>query len=223
MNTHHFTPGFCSFFKNLSQNNSSIWFHANKVSYEKEVKKPFEVFIAAVVQMIQKYDAGVTMQAKDAIFRINRDTRFQADKSPYKTTMSAAISGGGKNPAYPGLHLEFSHTGITLMGGVYRVDKENLLKLRRSMVANLKTFQKLVNDKRFVSHYGKIEGTKHTLLAGEFKAISKTEPLICKKEFYFRAHLPASLITDAKLLKTIEEYYLVAKPVNEFLITGLFS
>lgn len=223
MNTRNFTPAFNSFFKSLSQNNSSVWFHANKITYEKEVKKPFELFIAETIQMIQKYDSDVKMQAKDAIFRINRDTRFSKDKSPYKTYMSAAISAGGKNPAYPGLYLELNHEGLTLLGGAYMIEKENLLKLRQSIATHLTEFQKLANDKKFVAHFGKIEGEKHKMLPEEFKAIATREPIIANKQFYFRAKLPAKLITDDKLLKTIEEYYLVAKPMNEFLVRGLFS
>lgn len=222
MRAAHFSREFVSFFKNLSANNTSEWFNANKSIYDLHVKKPFESFVADVIDVLKKHDRKINMTAKEAIFRINRDTRFSKDKSPYKTNMSAAVSAGGKNPAFPGLYLEVNHEGLTVMGGAYMIEKENLLKLRQTISANMKDFQKLVRDKKFVAYFGKIEGEKHKLLSEEFKPIALKEPLIANKQFYFSAKLPAKSVTDDKLLKTIEEYYLTAKPINEFLIRGLF-
>jgi uncharacterized protein (TIGR02453 family) len=143
----YFSKEFIAFFKNLSGNNSSEWFQANKKTYELNVKKPFEAFVADVIDIFRKYDTRISMTAKQAIFRINRDTRFSKDKSPYKTSMSAAISEGGKDPGYPGLYIELNHEGITLIGGVYTVEKENLHKLRQAIAADLKGFQKLSTDR----------------------------------------------------------------------------
>lgn len=222
MRAAYFSREFVIFFKKLSVNNTSEWFKANKTTYDLHVKEPFEFFVADVIDVLKKHDRKINMTAKEAIFRINRDTRFSKDKSPYKTNMSAAVSTRGKNPAFPGLYLEVNHEGLTLMGGAYMIEKENLLKLRQTISANMKDFQKLVKDKRFVSRFGKIEGEKHKLLSEEFKPIALKEPLIANKQFYFSAKLPAKLVTDNKLLKTVEEYYVTAKPINEFLIRGLF-
>jgi uncharacterized protein (TIGR02453 family) len=218
----YFESSFISFMKSLLANNNSTWFHANKKAYELDVKKPFEIFVNDLIESFRKYDKGINMTAKEAIFRINRDTRFSKDKSPYKTSMSAAISEGGKDPRYPGLYIELNHEGITLIGGAYTVEKENLHKLRKTIASDLKGFQKLVTDKKFISLFGKIEGEKHKLLSEEFKTLTTKEPLIANKQFYFSAKLPAKLITDAKLLKTVEEYYLAARPLNQFLTKGLF-
>lgn len=222
MQSSHFSTEFINFFKDLSTNNTSEWFNANKKEYESAVKKPFERFVEDFIAMCKGYDKRINMTAKEATFRINRDTRFLKDKSPYKTNMSAAVSEGGKNPGYPGLYIELSHEGVTLIGGAYTVEKENLLKLRHAIVSDLKGFQKLKTDKKFVERFGKIEGEKYKLLPEEFRVIAAKEPLIANKQFYFSAKLPTKLITDAKLLKTIEEYYLAARPLNQFLIKGLF-
>lgn len=227
--THHmkmkppyFSKDFLSFFENLSVNNTTEWFKANKNNYELHVKKPFEIFMADVIEVMKKHDKSISMTAKESIFRINRDTRFSKDKLPYKTNMSGAVSAGGKNPAFPGLYLEASHEGITMLGGAYLIEKENLLKLRKYIAANLKSFQKLINNRKFVTHFNKMEGEKNKLIPNEFKEVVEKEPLIANKQFYFNAKLPAKLVTDKKLMKTIEEYYLVTKPLNNFLMKGLF-
>jgi uncharacterized protein (DUF2461 family) len=44
----------------------------------------------------------------DVIFRINRDTRFSADKSPYKNWMSVYLAPSGKNRELigPYIHIQ---------------------------------------------------------------------------------------------------------------------
>lgn len=82
-----FTPQYISFFKELSQNNNTDWFNAHKKDYEKEVKKPFESFIARLILEMNTLTPEITISPSEAIFRINKDIRFSADKSPYKTEM----------------------------------------------------------------------------------------------------------------------------------------
>jgi uncharacterized protein (DUF2461 family) len=41
------------FLSDLSLNNDRDWFHANKARYEKDVKKPFEAFVAALIERAQ--------------------------------------------------------------------------------------------------------------------------------------------------------------------------
>ena len=81
----YFTKETTEFLLNLRENNKREWFHANKKVYEKHVKNPFKEFISELIFRIQEFDTDMGFEAKDAIFRINRDMRFSKDKSPYKT------------------------------------------------------------------------------------------------------------------------------------------
>ena len=92
----YFTQDFIDFFQELSANNHREWFHANKKRYEQQVKVPFQSFVQLMIDRVQEVDRNVVLTPKDAIFRINRDIRFSADKTPYKTNVSAIISSGGK-------------------------------------------------------------------------------------------------------------------------------
>ena len=57
------------------------------------------------------------VDAKKAMFRIYRDTRFRKDKTPYKTHFSAAIRDRAKRGLEPGYYFEIDHRGILLAGG----------------------------------------------------------------------------------------------------------
>ena len=92
----YFTQDFLDFFKELAANNHKDWFHANKKRYEASVKDPFKLFVQDMIDKAAKVDGRFAGEAKNAIFRINRDIRFSKDKSPYKLQMGAVISPGGK-------------------------------------------------------------------------------------------------------------------------------
>ncbi|HRG92968.1 MAG TPA: DUF2461 domain-containing protein, partial [Chitinophagaceae bacterium] len=85
-----------NFLKELKKNNNKPWFDLNRKKYE-SAKADFAAFIQQVIDLHGKKDPGISgLLAKDCMFRINRDTRFAKDKSPYKTNFGASINKGGK-------------------------------------------------------------------------------------------------------------------------------
>ena len=88
----YFSSDYLEFFKELAPNNNKDWFDKNRKRYIDSVKEPFKKFVTDLIQEISKVDDEVQIEAKDAIFRINRDIRFSKDKTPYKLNNSAIIS-----------------------------------------------------------------------------------------------------------------------------------
>lgn len=86
-----------TFLRELQQNNNREWFMANKPRYT-ALQIQFNNFVDELIGEISRFDDTVTgLTAKDCTYRIYRDVRFSADKSPYKTHMGAFICPGGKN------------------------------------------------------------------------------------------------------------------------------
>lgn len=89
------------FLSKLKQNNNRDWFLEHKTEYEK-AKSNFVDFVQQLIQEVAKFDNSVKgLDAKKCVFRINRDIRFSADKSPYKSNMGASFSAGGKTLPIP--------------------------------------------------------------------------------------------------------------------------
>lgn len=100
-----------SFLSSLSNNNNREWFMANKKEYE-ACKAKFEQFTDELIARISDFDPSVRgLQAKDCTYRIYRDVRFSADKSPYKTHFACYIVRGGKKSGYSGYYFHIG-TGI---------------------------------------------------------------------------------------------------------------
>ena len=215
----YFTPDFIAFFREFTENNRKEWFDANRSRYEKSVKNPFQNFIAKVIEVLaQKDNSYEGVATKDCIFRINRDIRFSADKTPYKTQASALISPEGKK-GYRGrgIYVEFSAEHVRFYGGVYEADKEQLMNIRANIASAPKQFATLYHSPEFRKTFGEIRGEKNKILPKEWKEVAEQEPLLYNKQFYFFAeHQPELLLTD-HLLPELLHAYDVAQPITQFL------
>lgn len=216
----YFTEGFNDFFKGLAPNNHKDWFHENKKTYEKEVKKAFAKFLTDLIQNIrEKYDPKLDLEVKNAVFRINRDIRFSKDKTPYKLQVSAIVSHGGrKNMQIPGMYLQFGVGEIWLGGGMYRPEKENLQLIREYMAQHPKEVKQLREDKKFQAIYKEIQGEKNKRIPKEFKEAVLLEPLIANKQFYFMAQYEEdeTLLLKDNLMDWVLEHYEAGMAWNGF-------
>jgi len=218
----YFDQDFQNFFSELEKNNNKDWFDKNRKRYEKSVKIPFTKFIDELIGLINEDDPEVRIQAKEAIFRINRDVRFSKDKSPYKTHMSAIISHGGrKDKSVPGIYVQLDHKEIRFYGGAHMVDKDQLYKIRKAIANDLQKFQKLIDDPVFKMKFGKIHGEQNKRIPEEFQTAYKVQPLIANKNYYYYAILDRKYITKNKLPGVIMDYYFVAKSLKNFFANAL--
>lgn len=104
------------FLKLLEANNNREWFNANKPLY-KEAKAEFEEFVEKLIEGLSEFDESVRgLHAKDCVYRIFRDTRFSADKSPYKTHFGGFIVPHGKCSGNAGYYLHIEPTENGMLG-----------------------------------------------------------------------------------------------------------
>ena len=143
-----------SFLRDLSQNNNREWFMANKARYT-AVAERFNAIVDELIREIARYDTSVTgLTAKDCTYRIYRDVRFSADKSPYKTHMGAFICRGGKKSGYSGYYFHIGTGGEgypaahMLAAGDYCCDPKVLQVLREDIVGGGGDFDAIVQDAR---------------------------------------------------------------------------
>jgi len=102
------------FFLGLQLDNSKAYFEANRATYLRCVRDPMEALLASVEA---EFGSG-------KIFRPNRDIRFSADKSPYKTEISAVCDGG---------YVSLSARGLFSATGWWHVEKTQLERFRAAV------------------------------------------------------------------------------------------
>jgi len=96
------------FLRDLRDNNNRPWFMAHKDDYQR-CQQRFEALAAQLIEGVSAFDDTVRgLRPKDCTYRIYRDVRFSADKSPYKTYMGCYICPGGKKSGYVGYYFHIA-------------------------------------------------------------------------------------------------------------------
>ncbi|WP_300287111.1 DUF2461 domain-containing protein [uncultured Alistipes sp.] len=131
-----------TFLDALRRHNDRTWFEANK-SWYRDAKGEFDEFVGRLIVGIASFDAEVAgLDVRDCTYRIYRDTRFSADKSPYKTHMGAYVCRGGKKSGYSGYYFHLEPRGEGFLGGsmivtgMYMPSSAVLRSIREEIVDN---------------------------------------------------------------------------------------
>jgi uncharacterized protein (TIGR02453 family) len=202
------TRDLIQFLAELSENNNRAWFVMNKPRYD-ILRMEFLELVAKLIPDISKFDPEVTdCNPKKALFRINRDMRFSHDKSPYKTTFSAAITASGmKKPSQGGgpayyFHVDANGT-LLIAGGEYMPPPDRLKAIRQHVIADATGFGKVLKNKRLKETFGDLQDEgKLTRPPKGFDAdlphieYIKMKSYIVWKETSLKKKIPADLEKD---------------------------
>ena len=126
-----FTSETVKFWKGLAKNNSKAWLDEHRKDYEKHLKAPYYQLAEALVEQVQEVEPEYTTPPKQAVYRINRDTRFANDKTPYKTRLGITIGRSQKHdPSWPAYTVSVGVEGIWVAGGLYHpsTDRRDLVR-----------------------------------------------------------------------------------------------
>ncbi|MCH2044203.1 MAG: DUF2461 domain-containing protein [Saprospiraceae bacterium] len=219
----YFTEAYNDFFKGLAPNNNKDWFDVHRKDYEKHVKKPMHKFVEALIAAVQKEEPKFDLLPRQAIFRVNRDIRFSKDKTPYKLHMSAVIAPNGRKSILPGMYVHIGVGEVMIGGGLYNIERKELMKIREGIMQDPSKVDVLLEDKTFRHYYPKgIQGNRNKVLPKIFKSTAQTQPLIYNKQFYYmRTYEDEQLISQANFLDFCMEHYHASKAWNRFLTSLL--
>lgn len=107
------------FYEHLEADNSKTFWQAHKEQYDNDVRTPMELLLA---ELEPEFGLG-------KIFRPNRDVRFSADKSPYKTHIGAHLETGG--------YVQLSADGLACGNGMYQLAPDQLDRYRAAVAEDV--------------------------------------------------------------------------------------
>ena len=151
------------FFEELKENNTKEWFDAHRKDYEDVVKHPSEEFVVAMGQKLKPLSPAIHAIPKvnQSLFRINRDTRFSHDKSPYKTNLGIWFwEGERKRMECSGFYFHIGDGKLMLGTGIHMFST-NLLNLYRDAVLDKRQGPKLIKTLNKITKRGYTVGGKH--------------------------------------------------------------
>ncbi len=144
----HFTPALFTFLTELRLHNDREWFARNKERYVRDVRDPMLRFIADFAPTLKKLAPRLVADPRPvggSMFRINRDTRFASDKTPYKTNAAAHFRHqAGRDVHGPAFYLSLDPDVVDVGGGVWHPEPEPLLLIRKSLLARTAAWKRAV-------------------------------------------------------------------------------
>lgn len=125
------------FFKNLKKNNNKDWFERHRDIYEVQVMEPAKAFVRAMGARLRTISPNIIAAPKvnKSLFRINRDTRFSLDQSPYKTNLGIFFWEGSRSRMEcSGFYFHLEPPKLLLGVGIYMFPDRLLDRYRRAVV-----------------------------------------------------------------------------------------
>jgi uncharacterized protein (TIGR02453 family) len=185
------------FLSQLTTNNNRDWFQQNKAWYEKS-RKEVEVFVSEMISTISAIDPALQTPAmKECIFRIFRDVRFGADKSPYKTNFGAFIARGGRKSSNPGYYFHFEPGKSMLAGGVYMPQPETLKLLRNEVYYHSDELKGILSQPSFKKYFDQLgDFDKLKKAPKDFPADFPDIELLKYRSYIVSQEIPDTVVSD---------------------------
>jgi len=224
-------PGFSGFpeemvkfFRALKRNNRREWFQPRKHLFEQHVKMPMLELVSAINAEMAKFAPEHVTEPKNAIFRIYRDTRFSADKTPYKTHAAASFSrrGNGRLGA-GGFYFSVSPETIEIAAGIYHPDREVTLLVRNHIAETHAELARILADKKASKLTGGLRGDALTRAPKGFDPEHPAANFIKMKDWILDVKLDPDLATSPKLLGEIVTRFRAMAPLLHYLNRPLLA
>ena len=156
-----FGPRAFTFLRGLRKNNRKEWFESHREDYDLHVREPMRVLVDEMDAVLGDIAPEIRGDPKRSVFRIHRDIRFSADKSPYKTHVAAwffhqdAGSGVGREAhGGAGFYIHVEPGECMFGGGIWMPPKFALDRIRDQIVENGASLEKVLTAPAFKRRFG---------------------------------------------------------------------
>ena len=213
-----------AFFRSLARNNNREWFLPRKEIYEHSVKAPMAAMVEALNLSLRAYAPEYVTDPGKAIYRIYRDVRFSANKTPYKEHIAASFKRRGmEKHASAGYYFSISHKEIEVGGGIYMPTPEALLAIRGHLAENHEEFRRLSAARPVRSLLGEVQGEQLSRVPKGFCAEHEAADLLKYKQWLLFTVLGPEIATGPKLFAEVEKRFRAMAPWIEFLNRPLLA
>ena len=207
-----------SFLRSLKRHNNREWFQANRERYEAHVRQPMETFVDRMANDLNDFAPDLNANPKRSIYRIYRDTRFSANKTPYKTHI-AAIFPHRDLPKHEsgGLYLHVAHDHVFVGGGLYRPTPQHLYRLRVHIASHLNDFKEIVGHPNFKKRFGELRGERMKRVPRGFDSRHPAAVYLKYKQLLAGIERPADFATTPRFYSTVLRLFKTLAPLIHFI------
>lgn len=142
------------FLRRLAADNSREWLAAHDSEYRR-VTVLKEWAAQQLIETISRIDReAARLTPKGCTYRLMRDTRFSADKTPYKTHIGIFICPPyGKKSLLSGYYLHLEPGNSFICGGNYGLPTKHLYAIRNDIRDNIEEYIEIVESPEFKKYF----------------------------------------------------------------------
>lgn len=220
----YFQPALFRFLSELAANNTRTWFHANKARYERDVREPMLRLVGElqpVLATISPHYRAVPRKQGGSMYRIQRDTRYSHNKSPYKTWASVRLAHERRRELEaPAFYLHFEPGNCFVGAGFWHPSSPTLRRFRDFVVDNPATWTSITHAPAFTARYQFIGDSLKRAPMG----FDINHPLIVdlrRKDWVATRGFNEALACSDELLPLLDESLRELAPMVDYLCAAL--
>jgi uncharacterized protein (TIGR02453 family) len=159
-----FRPAALAFLRSLRRHNDREWFTAHRDAYETELREPLAALVEEMDVRLATMAPEIVGDPKRSLFRIHRDVRFSADKSPYKTHVACWFhhvdAGRGVGTSAPhggaGFYFHMEANRASLGAGIWMPPRPTLQRIREAIDDDPRPLTKILRDPTVRRRFGRL-------------------------------------------------------------------
>ena len=198
-----FRPAALRFLRKLERNNRRDWFERNRPLYEREIRDPMRALVEEMDVRLARLAPELVGDPKRSIFRIHRDIRFSADKSPYKTNAACqfyhrdAGRGAGQDAAGAGagLYFQLARGECFVAGGMWMPARAALDRIREAIADDPEKLGDMVRAPAFRRRFRALD--REAVLKRMPRGYAETHP--AAEWLRYRSYTATRMMTEREI------------------------
>ena len=218
MSAPRFTPKTLSFLRALKRNNNREWFAARREEYDRHVRAPMIAFIERLAEDFRGFAPDLVASERVSLYRVYRDTRFSADKSPLKAHIAAVFPWRGlPRHGGAGLYFHVAPGEVWAGGGLYAPGTASLQRVREHIAANTHRFRSIVESASFTRKTGGLDGERLQRVPRAFSPDHPAGEYLKYRQFLAGRDYPPTFATSPRFYGSLLTLFREVAPLVSFL------
>ena len=213
-----------AFLRALKRNNDRDWFRLRKPQYEEHVRAPMVALLARLAGDLPRFAPELISDPRVSLYRIYRDTRFSADKTPLKTHVAAHFPARGfPRGEGSGLYVEVTPAWVWMGGGLYMPPSSDLRLVREHIAAHHRALHRIVSGGAFKRAVGTLEGEQLSTMPRGYVKDHPAARYLRFKQFLAGREFEAEFATSPRFYPELLRVFRAVAPLVRFLNTPLLA
>lgn len=202
-----------SFYADIRFNNNKAFMDAHRKEYYQKVRDPFYAFIEAIAPVMLQIDGEMEVRPHKCLSRVNRDTRYSRDKSPYRDHHWVAFRQAARpKDGAPFYWFEIRLDSVNWGVGVWGENRPLFDALRRRMLAQPEEVMRALRP-AFENGFAQ-GGSVWKRMPPPEGLLAALAPVYPARELYFEKQgVDPAWIFDASIVERVAADFKAAAPV----------